>query len=91
MDWLCQYVKYPNVYIACNTDVCADEFRIILDGKIGSDDVSKVLYFPNYYVEPPKAALYPVAKDSFHIGCFRRHKSIEKSVVTTVLQPLNIL
>jgi len=82
VDWLCQYVTYTNVYIACNTKECQEEFKNIVDGKFGSEKVGKVLYFPNYYVEPPKASKPLNEYNGFNIGCFRCDKTFKESVVT---------
>ena len=56
MDWLGEYIKFPQVYIAANAPRMLDEVRAYLSNVVISDMNKKVIYLPNYYPQEYKPA-----------------------------------
>jgi hypothetical protein len=75
MDWIAEYVRFPQVTLACNAPRMLKEVRTYLGGLYGwtnQQALSRVVYLPNYYpMDDAKDAKVPDPHDPWlHVGCF---------------------
>jgi hypothetical protein len=70
VDWISEYVEYPNVFVGANSERAMWDIRSIIRQKYGDFvALSKVEYLPNWY---PSKQRVPHGNDPFqlNIGCF---------------------
>jgi hypothetical protein len=87
MEWLLRYLDYPNVSLAFNSLRTRDDFRRLLAGKYGVEEVTaRVIYLPNCYdVGPiPQLAPKPDAGIAVDIGCFGAIRPLKNQLLQAV-------
>jgi len=74
MDWLGDYVRLPNVKIACNSDKMLDDIRTFIQVRNGNWNKKQlnqhVIFLPNYYPQRYLSRKKQKDKQYIDIGCF---------------------
>jgi hypothetical protein len=82
MDWLMNYTKYENVFIACNNIESYKSMSYIIREKYGS--TKKILYLPNHYdiqeIKTPKT----IPSRHIHIGCFGAIRPLKNHLIQAI-------
>ena len=73
LDWIGDYITYPNINIACNAPRMLEEVRTYLRIKTGltkKQIKDRVVYLPNYYPQTYVQKEFDYSKEYIDIGCF---------------------
>ena len=71
MDWIGEYVKYNNVYVAFNAPRMKREIQQFIKNLDKPIDIkNKIIYLPNYYYDHFKKKRFDKYKEHLDIGCF---------------------
>ena len=85
MDWLGEYVKFPNIIIGVNAPRMLSEVKFYLQHMMDWTDQEtdkRVVYMPNYYPTDFAEKQYQVnAKDTVDIGCFGAVRPLKNHVL----------
>lgn len=93
LDWLAEYIKYPQITIAVNAPRMLDEVRLYLTTTSGLDhkDIeNRVIYLPNYYPKEYKkknnstTSKYAEQKYWVDIACFGAVRPLKNHVTQAV-------
>jgi hypothetical protein len=74
MNWLGDYARCTNVYIACNAPRMYDEIKFY----VGEE---KVIYLPNYYPQEYKTKSFIKNKDVVDVACFGAIRPMKNHLV----------
>lgn len=74
-DWIAEYARQKNVYVATNTTASLADIRDLISQRIDGEHhghlQNKALYFPNYYIaEVPPRYEHKANHHEVHVGCF---------------------
>ena len=88
MDWLGDYISYPNVLIAVNSPRTLNEIKFYLGYKMNWDDFEKdnrIIYLPNFYPQDYKTKTYTANdKDIIDIGCFGAVRPLKNHIMQAI-------
>ena len=87
MDWLGDYMEFPNVYIGANAPRALKEVRFYASHKMGWQESytnSRILYFPNFYPQEYKRKDYNKDKDYIDISCFGAIRPLKNHVLQAI-------
>ena len=87
LDWLGDYVSFPNIVIGVNAPRALDEIRFYLGYKMNwdSDTRSKrVIYLPNYYPQNYEPKEYNIEKEYIDIGCFGAVRPLKNHIMQAI-------
>lgn len=88
MDWLGDYVSYPNLIIAVNSPRTLEEIRFYLAYKMKWEPsmmIDRVIYLPNFYPQDYKIKEYGVAeKDCIDVGCFGAVRPLKNHIMQAI-------
>ena len=84
MDWIGDYVEFPNLYIGANAPRALKEVRFFAAHKMGWDEITteeRIVYFPNYYPQDYKRKELDKEKDWIDISCFGAIRPLKNHVL----------
>ena len=73
MNWISEYVKYPKVFVAANSDRMLKDVRLFVKSEMEWSDKEtneRIIYLPNYYPQFYKYKKFDKNKDTIDIACF---------------------
>lgn len=86
-DWLGDYVKFPNIKIACNSPRMLFDTRAFLKVATGWDKATtddRVIYLPNSYPFNFKIKYIDYSKDTIDIGCFGAVRPLKNTMIQAI-------
>lgn len=84
MDWLADYVRFPNVIIAANAPRMLRETRFYLKSTHSwteKQTLEKVIYLPNFYPQQYKTKKFKLKDDYIDIGCFGAVRPLKNHLI----------
>ena len=87
MDWLAEYVKYPQLIIGVNASRMLDETRSYLCSVHGWDEETahaRVIYMPNYYPQDYVNRQVKRTQGVINIGCFGAVRPLKNHLLQAV-------
>lgn len=88
IDWLLEYVKFPNVSIATNSVASLRDLRIMVSRSHptwGPDRVArKVVNLPNYYPVPKVRVKCKRPSDILDVGCFGAIRPLKNNLIQAI-------
>jgi hypothetical protein len=84
MDWLGDYVTYPQITIGVNAPRMLDEVRTYLSvtqGWDGRQAIDRIIYMPNYYPKDYQKKNYDANKYWIDIACFGAVRPLKNHMV----------
>lgn len=87
MDWIGDYVTYPEITIGVNAPRMLDEVQTFLKLKQGWTNYTteqRVVYMPNYYPQDYKEKRFNHEKDYVDIACFGAVRPLKNHMVQAV-------
>jgi hypothetical protein len=70
MDWLGDYLSFPNVLIGVNAPRMMDEVQVFLETKYNKKLDDRIIYLPNFYPQEYKTKEFDHEKDTVDVACF---------------------
>jgi hypothetical protein len=87
MDWIAEYVRYPNVIIGVNAPRMLEETRSYLMSVMGWDYKTAqqhVIYLPNFYPQQYRSKPPRRLTDRIDVGCFGAVRPLKNHLVQAV-------
>jgi hypothetical protein len=87
LDWLGDYVSFPNIIIGVNAPRALDEVKFFLGYKMGWDKQTadeRVIYLPNFYPQEYKTKIYDYNKESIDICCFGAIRPLKNHIMQAI-------
>lgn len=87
MNWVGEYVKLKNVYVAANSDVMLKDVSIYTQTEMQwteSETEEKIIYLPNYYPQKYKNKKFDKSKDTIDIGCFGAIRPLKNHLMQAI-------
>jgi len=84
MDWLGDYVEFPNLYIGANAPRALKEVRFYASHKMGWDKETtekRIIYFPNFYPQDYTRKDFDKEKEYIDISCFGAIRPLKNHVL----------
>ncbi len=82
-DWMIEYLKHPNVFVALNSERILREFGTYAAASIGYDP-KKLIYLPNTYPSDYLAAKKRQGWGSINISCFGAIRPLKNQMMQAV-------
>ena len=87
LDWLGDYISFPNIVIGVNAPRALDEIRFYLGYKMNWDNETRnkrVIYLPNYYPQNYEYKEYNIEKEYIDIGCFGAVRPLKNHMMQAI-------
>jgi hypothetical protein len=81
IDWIGDYVTYPNVIIAANTERMQRDLQSYISNKEYKNDI---IYLPNYYPQEYKKKSINKSKYWIDVGCFGAVRPLKNQLIQAV-------
>ena len=86
-QWIGEYVTYPNLFVALNSDRALEDIRYYCKAKMGwtnEETQERVIYLPNYYPQDYKTKPYHKHKEHIDISCFGAVRPFKNQVIQAI-------
>jgi hypothetical protein len=87
MNWLGEYIDFPNIDIGVNAPRMLDEVRTYLSVKKGwtnSQANARIIYLPNYYPKEYKRKEFDYTKDWVDVACFGAIRPLKNHLLQAI-------
>jgi len=87
MDWIGDYMSFPNLIIGVNSPRTLDEIRFYLGCKMSLTDdekIERVVYLPNFYPQEYKTKEYVNDNNVINIGCFGAVRPLKNHLMQAI-------
>lgn len=86
MQWTLEYLDYPNVILAPNSEHLYKDIQTVLSTKYSSEVVlARTVFLPNYYpVSLYRDEKTPDASSDFEVGCFGAIRPLKNQLIQAV-------
>jgi len=87
MDWIGEYVRFPNVTVAINAPRALEELRSYAKWVLGCSDqeaAAKVAYLPNHYPQDYKFKPFKPSKTHINVGCFGAIRPLKNHLLQAI-------
>lgn len=87
MDWMSDYVRFPNISIGVNAPRMLDETKFYLQRVHGWSDAEasrRVIYLPNFYPQEFTAKVFNPAPDVINISCFGAIRPLKNQLLQAI-------
>ena len=83
-QWIGEYVTYPTLFVALNSDRALNEIRNFCKSKMSwtnEETKERVIYLPNYYPQDYKTKEYHKHKEHIDISCFGAVRPFKNHII----------
>ena len=87
MDWIGDYSRFENVYIAANAPRALGEVRDFIKSATGLPKKKineKIIYLPNYYPQDMKHKKYKIDSEYVNVSCFGAVRPLKNHVIQAI-------